>query len=182
MAKIIWKLEKRTVKELKEWQKNPRRLLKKGLEDLTKSIEKFGVAEPIIINKDNVICGGHGRKKVLENLKIKEVDCYVPNRKLTPKEFEELNVRLNKNIAGEFDFDILANEFEVEELIDWGFEPFEFGIEEEIEEIENKEGEEKGKIEINCKKQDVTELRTFIELKLKESGFMGIEIKINKDN
>ena len=41
---------------------------------------------------------------------------------------EELNIRLNKNIAGEFDMDMLANLFEFDDLINWGFEKFEFGL------------------------------------------------------
>ncbi len=38
----------------------------------------------------------------------------------------ELNVRLNKN-TGQFDFDILANYYDADELKEWGFEAFEFG-------------------------------------------------------
>jgi hypothetical protein len=40
---------------------------------------------------------------------------------------QELNVRLNKNTGG-WDFDILANLFEKDDLIDWGFENFELGL------------------------------------------------------
>ena len=118
---INWKLKKIAVSDLKENSKNPRNLTVKGLDDLEKSISKFGVAEPLVINVDLVICGGHGRKKILERLNIKEVDCYFPSRKLTQKEFDELNIRLNKNIAGEFNFDILANNFELPDLLEWGF-------------------------------------------------------------
>jgi ParB-like chromosome segregation protein Spo0J len=138
MAKIIWTLKKQKVSELKENPKNPRNLTKKGLDDLEKSITKFGVAEPLVVNSDGMICGGHGRKKILERLNIKEVDCYYPSRKLTPKEFDELNVRLNKNIAGEFNFDILANEFELPDLLEWGFEEGELGIEQEPKDLSGK--------------------------------------------
>lgn len=124
--KIHWNLEKRKVSQLIEWGKNPRTLTEKGIADLKKSIDKFGCAQPIIINIDDVICGGHGRKKVLEELKIEEVDCYVPSRQLSDKEFEELNIRLNKNIAGEFNYEILANEFNTSELMDWGFQVSDF--------------------------------------------------------
>ena len=127
-----WKHETRKVSELKEWAKNPRRLTDKGIARLKESLEKFGVAEPIVINQDNVICGGHGRLKALKQLGIKEVPVYVAT--LDDKQFEELNIRLNKNIAGEWDFDILANEFEQQELLDWGFEPEEFGIKEVLNE------------------------------------------------
>ena len=83
MAKINWTLKNKKVSELKENPKNPRSLTKKGLEDLEKSMVKFGVAEPLVVNQGDMICGGHGRKKVLEKLNIKTVDCYYPNRKLT---------------------------------------------------------------------------------------------------
>ena len=56
-----------------------------------------------------------------------EIDVRVPSRTLTDREVEELNIRLNKN-TGSFDFDILANNFEVDDLLDWGFEPFELSI------------------------------------------------------
>lgn len=117
-----WQIERVEVSKLKEWHKNPRVLTKKGLEDLTKSIKKFGVAEPLVCNTDFTICGGHGRLKVIKELGINEIDVYIPERTLTEKQFEELNIRLNKNIAGQFDFDILANQFEENELLEWGFE------------------------------------------------------------
>jgi DNA modification methylase len=123
-----WNLKKVKVSDLKENPKNPRKLTEKGLKDLEKSITKFGVAEPLVCNTDFMLCGGHGRKKILERLNIKEVDCYFPEKKLTEKQFDELGVRLNKNIAGEFDFDILANEFEVDELIEWGFDEKELDL------------------------------------------------------
>jgi ParB family chromosome partitioning protein len=117
-----WNLKKLQVNELKEWEKNPRLITDKGINDLKKSIDKFGVAEPIVINADNTICGGHGRLKVLKELGIKEVDCYIPEKKLTDKQFEELNIRLNKNIAGDWDFETLSDEFETEDLLEWGFD------------------------------------------------------------
>jgi len=123
-----WHLEKRLLSDLKEWEINPRDLTTKGIADLRKSIEKFGCAEPLVINTDNTICGGHGRKKVLTMMGIKEVDCYLPDRELTAKEFKELNIRLNKNIAGTFNMDILSSNFEVEDLKEWGFEDKDMGI------------------------------------------------------
>jgi len=128
-----WILKKVEVSKLKEWHKNPRQLTKKGIEDLTKSIKKFGIAEPLVCNSDLTICGGHGRLKVIKELGISEVDIYLPEKQLTDKQFEELNIRLNKNIAGTWDFDILANEFETDELIEWGFEKYELGMFDEVE-------------------------------------------------
>lgn len=53
-------------------------------------------------------------------MKVKEVDVYIPDRDLTEAEVDELNIRLNKN-TGTWDYDLLANEFELSDLIDWGF-------------------------------------------------------------
>jgi len=93
---------------------NPRQITDKQAKDLKASLDKFGVADPIIINTDNTIIGGHQRKKILETLMGVdpdfEIDVRVPDRELTIDEMRELNVRLNKN-TGEFDLDILANKF-----------------------------------------------------------------------
>ena len=118
---INWTLKKIKVSDLKEFKGNPRNLTEKGMADLKKSITKFGIAEPIVCNTDLEIIGGHARKKTLEDLKIKEVDCYIPDKKLSKQEVKELNIRLNKNIAGTWDFDILANEFDSLDLKEWGF-------------------------------------------------------------
>ena len=139
-----WKLKKIKVSDLKEFKGNPRNLTEKGMADLKKSITKFGIAEPIVCNTDLEIIGGHARKKTLEDLQIKEVDCYIPDKKLSKQEVKELNIRLNKNIAGDWDFDILANEFEMDMLKDVGFEDWELkGVEYDYSELEKelKEGE-----------------------------------------
>jgi len=46
----------------------------------------------------------------------------------------ELNVRLNKNVA-EWDFDTLANEFELDDLLDWGFDKGELDLEKQVKEL-----------------------------------------------
>lgn len=122
-----WKLETKNISDVKPYGNNPRRITEKGMKDLKKSIGKFGLAEPIVINTDGTIIGGHARYLALKEKGVKEFDCYIPDRELTEDELKELNVRLNKNIAGEFDFDILANEFELDMLLDIGFTEFELG-------------------------------------------------------
>jgi len=51
----------------------------------------------------------------------------VPDRELSIDEARELNVRLNKNVA-DWDFDILANNFELDDLLDWGFDKQELDL------------------------------------------------------
>lgn len=123
-----WKLEKRNISEVKPYENNPRRITEKGMKDLKKSINKFGLAEPIVINQDGTIIGGHARYLALKEQGVKEFDCYVSDKQLEENELKELNVRLNKNIAGEFDFDILANHFDLDDLLEWGFEEKELDI------------------------------------------------------
>lgn len=127
MAKIEWKLERRGLATLTPYEHNPRIIKGKKFEDLQKSLDKFGLAEPIVINTDGVIIGGHGRYYALKARGDEIVDCYVPNITLSIEQVKELNIRLNKNIAGEWDFEILANAFEINDLKDWGFEDHEFG-------------------------------------------------------
>ena len=134
---IKWKCQMVKVSDLKEYSGNPRRLMEKGMEDLKKTNGKFGLTEPLCCNPDLTIIGGHARKKTLELLNIKEVNVFIPERELAEEEIKELNIRLNKNVAGEFDFDMLANEFDVDDLCSWGFEEGELiGYDEKDLEIE----------------------------------------------
>jgi len=57
-----------------------------------------------------------------------EVDVRVASRALTEKEREKLTVFLHKGAAGDWDFDVLANEFELDDLLDWGFDKKELDI------------------------------------------------------
>ena len=122
MSKITWKAEKRDIDNLKPHPKNPRNFTKKGLEDLDKSIEAIGMAQPININPDGTILSGHARVLKLKQKGIKEVEVYIPNRDLDEKEQEQVLVRMNANTAGEWDIDKLANEFELPDLAEWGLE------------------------------------------------------------
>ena len=108
---------------------NPRQLTKDQYKHLKDSISRFGLVDPIIVNSNkdrkNVIVGGHQRVRVAMDMEIE----YVPviEIDLTYEKERELNVRLNKN-SGEWNFDMLANNFEIDELLGWGFENYELGV------------------------------------------------------
>ena len=112
----------RKIDELIFAEYNPRQLTKDQYKNLKDSITRFGIVDPIIINKhperDNVIIGGHQRCRVAKDLGHKEIPCVELD--LNPDKEKELNVRLNKN-TGEWDYDALANYFDVGELSEWGF-------------------------------------------------------------
>jgi len=121
MSKIIWTVQKRKILELNPAPYNPRKMTDKQAEDLSKSLARFGLAEPVVINLNNSIIGGHQRIKVLERQGVVEIDVMVPDRLLNPEEEKELNLRLNKNV-GEFDLEMLSH-FTADMLDDVGFTP-----------------------------------------------------------
>jgi DNA modification methylase len=129
MAEINWTLRTFRLDELTDYYKNPRSLSEKEFKQLKTSLDKFGMIDKPIVNLDsaNTIIGGHQRKHVLEASGVKECECWIPDRVLSDKEVEELNIRLNKN-TGSWDFDTLANEFELDDLLDWGFDKGELDL------------------------------------------------------
>jgi len=129
LAKINWTLRNFNLADLTDYYKNPRSLSEKEFKQLKTSLDKFGMIDKPIVNldADNTIIGGHQRKHVLEASGVKECECWVPDRELTEREVEELNIRLNKN-TGSWDFDTLANEFELDDLLEWGFDKGELDI------------------------------------------------------
>ena len=120
--RITWKIEKRKLADLKPHPKNPRQFTEKGMKDLENSINSIGFMQPININQDGTILSGHGRTLKLKEMGEVEVDVYVPDRMLTPKQEEEVLVRADANTAGKWDWDLLANNFELAEINDWGLE------------------------------------------------------------
>jgi len=117
------KIVERKIKDLIRAEYNPRELTKDQYNQLKDSLLRFGVVDPVIVNKhpdrDNIIIGGHQRSKVWEDMGNSTIPTVELN--LTLEKEKELNVRLNKN-TGQFDMDMLANHFETDDLIEWGFD------------------------------------------------------------
>ena len=137
--RITWKIEKRKLADLKPHPKNPRQFTEKGMKDLENSINSIGFMQAININQDGTILSGHARTLKLKEMGESEVDVYVPDRMLTHKQEEEVLVRANANTAGKWDWELLANNFELAEINDWGLEIPDMEIGVEAEELEAKE-------------------------------------------
>tara|TARA_R100001594_G_scaffold107528_1_gene142138 strand:- start:22 stop:507 length:486 start_codon:yes stop_codon:yes gene_type:complete len=118
-------LEKINIDLLQPATYNPRQISTKDFKSLKESITKFGLVDPIIVNKCYTIIGGHQRYKICKELEYKEIGCIIVD--LDKEQERELNIRLNKN-TGEFDMDILANEFDIDELVDWGFKHIDLDV------------------------------------------------------
>lgn len=97
------------LKELKPAAYNPRKKLKKGdkeYEKIKQSLLKFGYVDPIIVNEDLTVIGGHQRLTVLKDLDYETAKCVIVD---LPKEDEKaLNIALNK-ITGQWDEALLAD-------------------------------------------------------------------------
>jgi site-specific DNA-methyltransferase (adenine-specific) len=124
--RIQWKPELKKLSNLRPYDKNPRIITESGLDQLGESFDEIGFAQPININTDGTILSGHARFLKLQNEGAQEVLCMTPDRTLTPKQEEAVIIRMNKNIAGTWDFDVLANEFEIDDLKNWGFQDHDF--------------------------------------------------------
>ena len=122
MKKLKWTTETRKISDLIPHPHNPRQMTEQQVAELTASLVKFDLAEIPAINTDNQILAGHQRLKIMSMLGRgeEEIDVRVPNRKLTQAEAKEYCIRSNKNV-GTWDYDALANDFDIEELSEWGF-------------------------------------------------------------
>ena len=113
-------IEKKQIADLIPAPYNPRQSTAKQEKHLKESLEKFGLVEPIIFNKQTgYIVGGHFRVRELKKLGIKEIECVIVD--LNEDDEKELNIRLNAN-TGSWDWDTLANDWDVVDLEAWGLE------------------------------------------------------------
>ena len=97
------------VASLKPAEYNPRKKLKPGDKEYQKikdSIAEFGFADPLVVNADMTIIGGHQRLTVAMDLGFTEVPCAVVDIDKTRE--KALNIALNK-ITGAWDENLLAD-------------------------------------------------------------------------
>ena len=112
----------RNIEDLIEAEYNPRQLSEDQFKHIKDSLTRFGFVDPVIVNmskdRKNIIVGGHQRLKVWASMGKKTAPTVEVN--LDRDKERELNIRLNKNV-GSWDWDGLANHFEMDELTEWGF-------------------------------------------------------------
>ena len=110
------KIEYVPIMEIRPNEYNPKQMTKKEAEDLEKSIVRFGIVDPLIINsaenRKGIIIGGHQRYNIYQKLKYEEVPVVWVDIPDLEKE-KELCLRLSKN-TGSWDHDLLG---EIEENI-----------------------------------------------------------------
>jgi hypothetical protein len=127
---VSMEFKKVFISELKPAKYNPRKDLQPNdpeYQRIKRSIEEFGYVDPVIINSDNTVIGGHQRVKVLKELGNTQID--VIQIEIPKNKEKALNVALNK-ISGEWDMDrltVLLDELKNDGLLDiTGFDEKEF--------------------------------------------------------
>ena len=128
------KIEYLPIKELKPYEKNTRKHQKKDVDNIARSIEKYGMCDAIgIWGEQNIIVEGHGRMLACRKLGMTEVPC-VRLDHLTDEQRREYAIAHNATAElSEWDLDILPDELAELDLSDFDFD---FGIEDEEEETE----------------------------------------------
>jgi ParB-like chromosome segregation protein Spo0J len=154
---------------------NPRVIRDEKFKKLVKSIEEFPkmmALRPMVVNEDMVVLGGNMRLKALKELGYKEVpnDWVKSAKDLTEDEIRRFIIADNVGF-GEHDWEMLANEWNVEELSEWGLDIPGFDIAEagddELNDLSDKIKSE-FRIEVICKDEESQE-KTYN--KLIEEGY-----------
>lgn len=105
---------------------NPRIIKDDKFKKLVKSIKDFPKMmelRPMVVNSDNIVLGGNMRLKALKELGYKEVPKEWVKRAEDLTEDEQRQFIIKDNIGfGEHDWDMLANEWDLSELEEWGLD------------------------------------------------------------
>lgn len=134
-----WECRKVKLSEIMPNSKNPRTITKEKFERLKKKIEEVGFHSPIKVDNNGVILGGNQRYAALMDMGLGDVEMPVmfPKFELTERERQEIIITDNVS-DGDWDMDALANEFDIEDLEDWGLD-----LDWKDQKISDEDGEEK---------------------------------------
>ena len=111
-----------TLKDLKNNPKNPRVLKDDKFEKLVTSIKAFPemlTVRPIVCTPDGTVLGGNMRLRAAKEAGLKEVPIYV----VSWEEAKQEEFIIKDNLGyGEWDYDVLANEWDGNLLLEWGLD------------------------------------------------------------
>ena len=123
--------------DIKSNPNNPRVIKDEKFEKLKKSIQEFPKMmklRPMVINADNIVLGGNMRLKALKELGYKEIPDEWVKRADELTEDEQRRFIITDNVGfGEHDWEMLANEWDADELEEWGLDIPDWKADEELE-------------------------------------------------
>lgn len=115
-------MEIRKISEVKLNPNNPRLIKDEKFKKLCQSLKDFPEMlniRPIVVNKDMIILGGNMRYKAAKEIGLKEIPVTIAD--LTEDQQREFLIKDNTS-GGEWDWEVLANEWNSEELEAWGLD------------------------------------------------------------
>lgn len=125
------------ITDIKTNPNNPRLIKDEKFAKLVKSINEFPKMmelRPLVVNADNVILGGNMRFKALKELGYTNIPKEWVKRADELTEDETRRFIIADNVGfGEHDWDLLANDWDSQELEEWGLDGFPFGVEDSEE-------------------------------------------------
>lgn len=111
------------ISKVKNNPNNPRLLKDDKFEKLVKSIKEFPEMmkiRPIVVNEDMIVLGGNMRLRACKDAGLKEVPI-IKASELTEEQQREFIIKDNVGY-GEWDWDLIANEWDLDELDNWGLD------------------------------------------------------------
>ena len=147
-------IEMMKIKDITPYEKNAKKHNRTQIENVAESIKRFGFAQPLVVDKDNVLIIGHCRLLASKLLQIREVPV-VKMENLTDEEVKQLRLLDNKLNESEWDIDLLSEE--LKELDMSGFD-IDWELPEEEPEPEIIEDDLPEEVEPVCQKGDLWQL------------------------
>lgn len=123
------------IQHIKQNPNNPRLIKDEKFAKLVKSIQDFPEMlelRPIVVNDDMIVLGGNMRLKACKEAGLKEVPI-IKASSLTPEQQKEFIIKDNVGF-GEWDWELIANEWDAEQVTEWGLDIPDFRIEAEAQE------------------------------------------------
>jgi len=142
---------------IKQNPNNPRSINKDKFAKLVKSIEEFPrmlELRPIVLNKDNIVLGGNMRLKACKHIGLTEVPVVYADD-LTEEEQRQFIIKDNVGF-GDWDWELLANEWDVSDLNDWGLDLPDMDV--QVLEAEEDNYEEPDNLQIDVVLGDLIEI------------------------
>lgn len=127
--------EKININSIKANPNNPRLIKDEKFAKLVKSIKEFPEMlelRPIVVNDDMIVLGGNMRLKACKEAGLKQVPI-IKASSLTSEQQKEFIIKDNVGF-GEWDWELIANEWDAEQVTDWGLDIPDFKIEAEAQE------------------------------------------------
>jgi len=162
------------LKEIKPNPNNPRVLRDDKFQKLKQSITEFPKMlslRPMVIDENNVVLGGNMRLRALQELGFNDIDEAWVKRSSDLTEEEKKRFIIADNVAfGEWDWDTLANDWEVVDLESWGLDIPQF--------------DERGEIDYSDKNKevDIEDLEGLMTINLKytEEDYWKVKEQLSK--